>query len=144
MVLQSNYAFVGVGLALPIWKDNTRMNESYTAEFKAQVVLALLTGAKSAHAISAEYDIPESVLEDWRQTFIDRAPMVFEDKPKQHIKPGEVPSKPGEYVERGPHGQELDVELESEVAFNTSLERSIKENADVWAELAKHYPANVS
>jgi transposase-like protein len=113
---------------------------SFTAEFKARAVLDMLTGAKTAAAISAEYAIPEPVLDGWRETFIARAPMVFEgeSEPKRLVKPGEVSSNSGEYEERGPRGQKVETESDSEAAFRASLERSIKENAEIWAELAKH------
>ena len=50
----------------------------FTAEFKAQVVLEMLTEQKSAGQASREYGIKDSVLSRWKQEFIERSPQVFE------------------------------------------------------------------
>ena len=50
----------------------------FTAEFKAQVVLEMLTEQKSAAQASREYGIKDSVLSRWKQEFIERSPMLFE------------------------------------------------------------------
>ena len=50
----------------------------FTAEFKAQVVLEMLTEHKSAAQASREYGIKDSVLSRWKQEFIERSPMLFE------------------------------------------------------------------
>ena len=49
----------------------------FTAEFKAQVVLEMLTEQKSAAQASREYGIKDSVLSRWKQEFIERSPMLF-------------------------------------------------------------------
>lgn len=50
----------------------------FTPEFKAQVVLEMLTEQKSAAQASREYGIKDSVLSRWKQEFIERSPMLFE------------------------------------------------------------------
>lgn len=50
----------------------------FTAEFKAKVVLELLTGQKGLMQASREYEIKDSVLSRWKQEFLDRAPKIFE------------------------------------------------------------------
>lgn len=50
----------------------------YTAEFKARVVLEMLTEQKSAAQASREYGIKDSVLSRWKQEFIERSPALFE------------------------------------------------------------------
>ena len=50
----------------------------YTAEFKAQVVLEMLMEHKSPAQASREYGIKDSVLSRWKQEFIERSPMVFQ------------------------------------------------------------------
>lgn len=50
----------------------------FTAEFKAQVVLEMLTEQKSAAQASREYEIKDSVLSRWKQEFIERSPSLFE------------------------------------------------------------------
>jgi transposase len=49
----------------------------FTAEFKAQVVLELLSGAKSSAELCREHQIASSVLADWKTTFLARAASVF-------------------------------------------------------------------
>ena len=50
----------------------------FTAEFKEQVVLEMLTEQKSAAQVSREYGIKDSVLSRWKQEFIKRSPILFE------------------------------------------------------------------
>jgi transposase len=50
----------------------------FTAEFKARVVLEMLAEQKTAAQASREYGIKDSVLSRWKQEFIDRASLVFE------------------------------------------------------------------
>jgi len=50
----------------------------FTPEFKAQVVLEMLTEQKSAAQASREHGIKDSVLSRWKQEFIERSPMLFE------------------------------------------------------------------
>jgi transposase-like protein len=50
----------------------------FTPEFKARVVLEMLTEEKSAAQASREYGIKDSVLSRWKQEFIERSPKLFE------------------------------------------------------------------
>ena len=50
---------------------------TYTAEFKAKVVLQLTTGEKGLMQASREYEIKDTVLSRWKQEFLERAPQVF-------------------------------------------------------------------
>jgi transposase len=52
----------------------------FTPEYKAQIVLEILTEGKSLSAASREYGIKDSVLSRWKQEFIERSPMVFENQ----------------------------------------------------------------
>lgn len=49
----------------------------FSAEFKAKVVLELITGEKGLMQASREYGIKDSVLSRWKQEFLERAPQVF-------------------------------------------------------------------
>jgi len=63
----------------------------FTAEFKSQVVLEMLTEHKSAAQLSREHGIKDSVISRWKQEFIERSPVLFEngsaeeDEHAQHI-----------------------------------------------------------
>jgi len=50
----------------------------FTAEFKARVVLEMLTEQKSAAQASREYGIKDSVLSRWKQEFVERSAMLFQ------------------------------------------------------------------
>ena len=50
----------------------------FTPEYKAKIVLEMLTEQKSASQASREYGIKDSVLSRWKQEFIERSPMLFE------------------------------------------------------------------
>jgi transposase len=56
----------------------TTQRRKFTAEFKARVVIEMLTEQKSAAQSSREYGIKDSVLSRWKQEFIERSPMLFE------------------------------------------------------------------
>jgi transposase len=51
---------------------------SFSGRFKAQVVLEVLTGVKSAAQVCREHGIKETLLSRWKQEFIERSPEVFE------------------------------------------------------------------
>ncbi len=55
-----------------------RKRRSYTAEFKAGVVLEILSGQKSLAQASREHGIKDSVISRWKQEFIERSPQIFE------------------------------------------------------------------
>lgn len=52
----------------------------FTPQFKAKVVLELLSGAKTPAQACREYGIRDSLLYKWRKEFLERAPRVFEEK----------------------------------------------------------------
>lgn len=51
----------------------------FTPEFKAQVVLEILTGTKSAAEVCSQYGIKQSVVSRWKQTFVQGAASVFQE-----------------------------------------------------------------
>ena len=51
---------------------------TYTPEFKAQVVLEILSQQKSLAQASREHGIRNSVISRWKQEFVERSPQVFE------------------------------------------------------------------
>ena len=50
----------------------------FTAECNAQVVLDLLSGAKSSAELCREHQLAASVLADWKAIFLRHAPAAFE------------------------------------------------------------------
>ena len=51
---------------------------TFTTEFKAKAVLAILSGAKSTAEVCREHQVKESVVARWKQQFLERASEVFE------------------------------------------------------------------
>ena len=56
---------------------------SFTPEFKARVVLEVLTGAKSAAQVCREHQLKDTVLSRWKREFVERSPQVFEGGKEQ-------------------------------------------------------------
>jgi len=52
-------------------------HKTYTAEYKAGIVLEILTERKSIAQVSREHGIKDSVILRWKQEFIERSPQVF-------------------------------------------------------------------
>ena len=53
------------------------MKKSYTATFKAQVVLELLKETKTLSQLTSEYGVHASVLRDWKAATLRGLPDVF-------------------------------------------------------------------
>ncbi len=53
----------------------------FTPEYKARLVLEMLTEQKSISQMSREYGIKDSVLSRWKQEFIERSPQLFQTHP---------------------------------------------------------------
>ena len=50
---------------------------NFTPDFKFQVVLELLSGAKTNAQLCREYQLAPTVVSDWKEQFFQRAPGVF-------------------------------------------------------------------
>lgn len=50
----------------------------FTPEFKAQVVLDVLSGSKSAAEVCREQQLNPQMLSRWKTEFLERAPLLFE------------------------------------------------------------------
>ena len=55
---------------------------NFSADFKAKVVLELISGEKGLAEASREYGIKDTVLSRWKQEFIAKAAQLFE-QPKE-------------------------------------------------------------
>ena len=54
------------------------MKKSYTATFKAQVVLEVLKETKTISQLASEYGVHPNILRDWKNAAIKGLPDVFE------------------------------------------------------------------
>lgn len=55
----------------------------FSAEFKAQIVLEILSGTRSAGEICREHQIKPQVLSSWKAQFLENAPQLFERSREQ-------------------------------------------------------------
>jgi len=55
----------------------------FTAEFKAQVVLDLVSGAKSAAELCRQHQLNPQLLARWKTEFLERAPLLFQQEAMQ-------------------------------------------------------------
>jgi transposase len=55
------------------------VRRNFTAEFKAKVVLEILSGTKSAAQICREHDLKPDLLSHWKSQFLADAAKVFEN-----------------------------------------------------------------
>lgn len=51
--------------------------KTYTSEFKAKVVLELVSGQKGLMQASREYEIKDTTLSRWKAEFLEKAPSLF-------------------------------------------------------------------
>jgi transposase len=60
---------------------------TFTAKFKTQVVLELLTGAKTMAQLCREYELKDQLVYRWKAEFLERAETIFGgDTEQQHAK----------------------------------------------------------
>ena len=55
----------------------------FTAEFKAQVVLDLVSGAKSAAELCRQHQLNPQLLARWKTEFLEGAPLLFQQEAMQ-------------------------------------------------------------
>lgn len=55
-----------------------RTRRTFTAEFKAQVVLEIISGSKSMAEACREYSLKADLLSHWKTQFLENASKVFE------------------------------------------------------------------
>src|SRR3954462_14248 len=60
-------------------QSNSKSNQpkQYTAEFKAKVVLEVLSGTKSFSQACRDYEISEQSLSTWKSLFLENAATIF-------------------------------------------------------------------
>ena len=53
-------------------------HRSFTSEFKAQVILEILSGAKTTAEACREYTLNSQVVNHWKAQFLQNAPKLFQ------------------------------------------------------------------
>ena len=61
-----------------------KQREKFSPEFKTQVVLEILSGAKSAAEVCREYGIRSQLVSKWMAHLLERAASVFEERNGLH------------------------------------------------------------
>lgn len=59
-----------------------RKRRTFTSEFKAKVVLQLITGEKSLAEICRQHKLNQQMVSRWKTEFLENAPSIFERKKK--------------------------------------------------------------
>jgi transposase-like protein len=57
-----------------------KQREKFSPEFKVQVVLEILSGAKSAAEVCREHGLRSQLISKWRAHFVERAASIFEER----------------------------------------------------------------
>jgi transposase-like protein len=55
-----------------------RKRRSFTPDFKAQIVLEVLSGTKTQAEVCREHQLQPTLFAQWRTTFLERAPRLFQ------------------------------------------------------------------
>ncbi len=63
-------------------------HRTFTPEFKAQVVLEVLSGAKTAAEVCREYQIKPDLFSKWKSQFLNNAAKVFQGA--DHLDPAQA------------------------------------------------------
>lgn len=62
-----------------------KKRRTFSAQFKSQVVLAILQGTQSAAEICREHQLKPQVISGWKATFLARAAEVFSGNREQQV-----------------------------------------------------------
>jgi len=58
---------------------------TFTAQFKAQVVLEVLSGAKTSAEVCRQHQIHPNLFYKWRTTFLEGAPLIFSQEEQRSV-----------------------------------------------------------
>lgn len=61
-----------------------KKHRTFTAAFKAEVVLELLSGQKSAAELCREHELSATLLQNWKETFLANAQKAFPSRKEQN------------------------------------------------------------
>lgn len=67
-----------------------RARRTFSPQFKAEVVLEWITGQKSAAELCREHQLSPTLLTLWKQTYLDRLPVVFQPDEQRCAVPARV------------------------------------------------------
>ena len=92
---------------------------TFSAEFKAKVVLEMIRGEKGLMQASRDYQIKDTVLSRWKQEFLERAPELF--KGENHRQENEADNERIRKLEQMVGKMTMELEVAKKVLNGTSL-----------------------
>ena len=94
---------------------------TFTAEFKTQAVLDLVSGAHSTAELCRKHQLNPQVLARWKTEFLERAPLVFEQDQKRSAEQERIAE-----LERlvGRLTMELDIAKKASGVLSSALSRN--------------------
>lgn len=57
---------------------------SFSADFKAKVVLEIISGKKDINQAACEYKLLPNLIRNWKKDFLENASLVFDNKKEIH------------------------------------------------------------
>lgn len=60
-------------------------HRTFKPEFKARVILQILTGEKSAAQICREHSLSDQLISNWKKQFLENADQIFDQAPDASI-----------------------------------------------------------
>jgi transposase-like protein len=67
-----------------------RTRRTFSPQFKAEVVLELLSEQKSAAELCRQHQLSPNLVTLWKQTYLDRLPVVFQAEEAHSLEQGRV------------------------------------------------------
>ena len=65
--------------------NSSNKRRSFSAAFKAEVVLSLLTGAKNQAELCRHHELSPNLLSQWKDAFLHNAAAAFESREQNNI-----------------------------------------------------------
>ncbi|MDY2949117.1 MAG: transposase [Lachnospiraceae bacterium] len=64
----------------------SRTRRSFSAKFKSDLILEVLKGEKELNVIATENDIQPNLLRNWKEEFLEKASVIFDDTREENLK----------------------------------------------------------
>lgn len=83
----------------------SRTKRTFTAEFKAKIILEVIEGRRTINGIASEHNLQPNMVRNWKKEFLDKASVVFDDKREENTKQKleESRKKRNEYAKKVGH-----------------------------------------
>ena len=68
------------------FKNMSRTRRNFSAKFKSDLVLEVLKWEKELNVIATENNIQPNLLRNWKEEFLEKASVVFDDTREENLK----------------------------------------------------------